>query len=187
LCRSEGGSAGAFLFVQKRSLLSQEPEADGEGEPDEGGEGEDDPGAGAWEPDPEDEGESSEADASDGSAVGIDGGHDAAAIGAVVTGAGLVLFLVSFDEAGACGKDGGKGEEKASDYRAVTLCNEPCNDADGSAECEANDPLVRFDSFDGGETGLDEHGGYLTTSQRAKETANQIGMSETVAVRARGL
>jgi hypothetical protein len=187
LCRSEGGSAGAFLFVQKRSLLSQEPEADGEGEPDEGGEGEDDPGAGAWEPDPEDEGESSEADASDGCAVCIDGGDDASAIGAVIAGTRFVLFLVSFDEAGACREDGGKGEKEATRDGTVTPCNEPCNDADGSAECEANDPLVRFDSFDGGETGLDEHGGYLTTSQRAKETANQIGMSETVAVRARGL
>jgi len=187
LCRSEGGSAGAFLFVQKHSLLSQEPEADCEGEPDESGEGEDDPGAGAGDPDPEDNGECSEADASHGSAVGIDGGHDAAAIGAVVTCAGLVLFLVSFDEAGACGKDGGEGEEEASDNWTVTLGDESGDDAYGSAEDEANEPLVRLDSLDGGEAGLDEHGDYLTTSQRAKETANQIGMSETVAVRAAGL
>ena len=173
--------------MQKQSLFSQEPEADGDGEPDESGEGEDDPGAGAGEPDPEDDGECSEADASDGSAVGIDGGDDSAAIGAVVTGAGLVLFLVSFDEAGACGKDGGEGEEEASDNRAVTLGNESGDDAHGSAEDEANEPLVRLDSLDGGEAGLDEHGGYRTTSQRANETANQIGMSETVAVRARGL
>ena len=92
----------------------EEPEANGEGEPDETGEGENDPGAGARKPDPEDEGEPSEADTADGSTVCVDGSGDASAIGAIVPGSGLVLFLVGFDEAGTGGEDGGEGEEEAS-------------------------------------------------------------------------
>ena len=67
------------------------------------------------------------------------------------------------------------------------LGDEAGDDADNSAEDETDDPLVRLDSLDCGEAGVDEHGDYRTTSHRANETANQIGISETVAVMARGL
>jgi hypothetical protein len=46
---------------------------------------------------------------------------------------------------------------------------------------------VRFDSLDCREAGSYEHGVYLTASQSAKETANQIGMAERVAASAPGL
>jgi hypothetical protein len=46
---------------------------------------------------------------------------------------------------------------------------------------------VWLDSLDGGETSVDDHGGYLTPSQRAKETANQTGMRATVVARAGAL
>jgi hypothetical protein len=46
---------------------------------------------------------------------------------------------------------------------------------------------VQLNPFDGREAGPDKHRDYLITSQRAKDTPNQIGMSERVAVSARGL
>jgi hypothetical protein len=147
---------GVAGFVEE--AFAEEPQADGDGEPDEGGEREDDPRAGSGEPDPEDECEGGQGDAADRGAVGVNGSDDAAAIGAVVARSALVLFLVGFDEAGAGGEDGGKGKEEASDHRTVVLCDEAGGDADGPAEDEADDPLVRFDSFDGGEAGSDEHG-----------------------------
>ena len=91
-----------------------------------------------------------------------------------------------FDEGCACGEDGGKGEEEAAHAGAVRLRNESSDDADGSAEEEADDPLVRLDAFDRGESGVDDHG-YFAMNQRANETANHTGRRATVAARAGGL
>ena len=116
----------------------------------------------------------------------VDGGDDAAAIGSVEAGAGFVLFLMGFDEACAGGEDCREGEKEAADDGAESLRDQSCDNADCSAECEADDPLVGFNSLDCGETSMDDHGGYLTISQNANETANQTGMRVMVAVRARG-
>ena len=138
--------------------LAEEPQADGDGQPDEGSEGEDDPRAGSREPDPEDECEGGQGDAADGSAVGVNGSDYAASVGPVVPGAAFVLFLVGFDEADTSGENGWEGEEEAADHRAVVLGDEASGDAHGPAEDEADNPLVRFDSFDGGKAGPYKHG-----------------------------
>lgn len=96
-----------------------------------------------------------------------------------------MLLFVRFDEACAGGEYGRKGEEQASHNGAVELCNHSGGNADRSSEDKADDPLVQLDSLDGGDASPDEHGGYRKTSQKAKETANQMGMRETVAVRGR--
>ena len=165
----------------------EQPQAYGDCEPNESGEKEDDPGVGSGKPDPEDKCKARESDASHGCSIGVDGGDGATAIGAVVTGAGFVLFLVSFDKAGTSGKDGWEGEEEAAHNGAAALSDEAGGDADGSAEDKANDPLMWLDSFDCREASADNHRGYLMASQNANVTTNQIGRSDRVAVRARGL
>ena len=134
-----------------------------------------------------DQGESGEADASYRRAQCVDGGDDAAAIGSVEAGAGFVQFFVRFNEACARGKDGGKGKEEATDGGAEFLRDQAGDYAYSSAEYEADNPFVWLDSLDCGESSMDDHGGYLATSQRAKETANQTGMRATVAARREGL
>jgi hypothetical protein len=165
----------------------EEPSTDCYGEPGKSGEKEDDPGAGAGKPDTEDECEAGESDATHCGSVGVDGGDSAAAVGAVVTGSGFVLFFMGFDEAGAGGENGGEGQEEAADNRAIVLGDEASGYTDCSAEDEADDPLVWLDSFDCREASPDNHRGYLIASQNAKDTANQIGSSDRVAVKALGL
>ena len=147
---------------------------------------EDHEGSGAGQPDPKDKREAGEADAAHRGAVCVDGGDDPAAIRSVKSGAGFVLFFMPFDEACAGGEDCREGEEEAADDGAESLRDQSCDNADCSAECEADDPLVGFNSLDCGETSMDDHGGYLTISQNANEAANQTGMRVMVAVRARG-
>jgi len=157
------------------------------GEPGQRGKREDDSDGRARQPDPANECEDGESYATHRSAVGVDGSDSPAAIGAVEACAGFVLFLVSFDETGSSGEDGGESQEESAYNRTVVLRDESGDDADGSAEDEADDPLVRFDSFDCRQAGSYEHRDYLTTRQSAKETPNQIGMAERVAARAPGL
>lgn len=102
-------------------FLAQKPDSHGECEPDEGGKREDHEVPGARQPDPEDQGESGKADATHGCAERVDDGDDAAAIGSVEANTGFVQFLVRFNEACACGKDGGKGKEEATDGGAEFL------------------------------------------------------------------
>jgi hypothetical protein len=140
-------------FVEE--AFAEEPEAYGNGEPDQSCEGEDDPGTGAGEPDPADESEAGESDAAHCGAISFDGCDGAASVGAVVASAGLVFFLVGFDEAGSGGEDGGEGEEESSDNRAAVLGDEAGGHANSSAEDESDDPFVRLDSLDCREAGPD--------------------------------
>jgi hypothetical protein len=61
------------------------------------------------------------------------------------------------DQGGAGRKDGGKGEEQASYYRAEFFSHDAGGSRDKSSEEEADCVLARFGGFQGGEVGLDAH------------------------------
>jgi hypothetical protein len=168
------------------TLLAQEPDSCREREPGKRGEDERLREAGARQPDPNDKRESGKADAAHGGAERIDGSHGTAAIGSVVAGAGFVLFFVGFNEACAGGENGGKGQKESADDRADSLGDLACEYAHHAAECEADDPFMELDPFDGGEPGIHDHVGYLTTSQNMHDAANHTGIRTTVAASARG-
>jgi len=128
---------------------AEKPQTDSHGKPDHGGEGEDDPRTKAREPYFEDKSEAAKGDAAQRCSVAIDRCDGAAAICSVVTSAGFVLFLMGFHEASACREDGRKSEKEPTNNRPVVLGDEAGNDAHGSAEDKAEDPLVRLDAFDG--------------------------------------
>jgi hypothetical protein len=163
-----------------------QPASDRKGEPYQCGEYEHHRDGGMRNPEPEHHSKTGEAYAAEGGTERVECGKEAAAPGAIRAYSFLVELLVSFDERSARGKDCGKSEEEATHFWAVRLRNETGDDTDGSAEEEANDPLVQLDAFDRGESGVDDHG-YLATNQRAKETANHTGRRPTVAARAGGL
>lgn len=176
-----------WCLTVQNMFLAQEPDSNGEREPDERRENEGLSEIGARQPDPNDKCESGEADAAHGCAEGVDSGDDATAMGSIETGAGFVLFFMSFNEAGTRREDGGKGKEEAANDGPESLRDQTGDYADSSAEYEADDPFVGLDAFDRREPGMHDHGGYLTTSQNTHEAANHTGMRAMVAVRARCL
>lgn len=165
----------------------EEPGTDGDRDPGKGCKRENQSDGRARQPNPENTPECRQCNAAQSSAESVDCGDGATAIGAVVACPSFVLFLVGFDQTGAGRKNRRESKEQAAQNGAVVLCDETSGDAYTSSENESYDPLVRLYPFDGREAGPDKHRDYLTTSQSAKDTPNQIGMSERVAVRARGL
>ena len=97
----------------------------------------------------------------------------------------LCCFSCASTRLALAGKMAGKARKKPPITGPNRCAISPAMTQTESAEYEADDPFVQLDAFDRGEPGMDDHGGYLTTSQNAKEAANQIGMRTTVAARAR--
>ena len=80
-------------------------------------------------PEPEEHAESGKSNATYCGAESVEGCDLTPAHSAVATDAGFVLFLVSFDERCAGGKDGGKSEEQTSEFRPVLRGDQTCDNA----------------------------------------------------------
>lgn len=168
------------------TMPEDQPCADRKGEPHQRGKHKNNDDLRVRHPEPEDQGKAGESNATEGRAHGVYRGDDASAVGAVEAGARFVLPFVRLYQARTGGENRRKCEEQAAHRGSVSFRDETGGNANGPSKCEAQEPLVWFDSLDGSESGMNDHGVYLATHQSAKETANQRGMRETVAVTERG-
>ncbi len=105
---------------------------------------------------PEDSSETSKADASDGSARGVDAGDGASANGAVEASARLVCFFVSLNQTRSSRKDRRKSKKQAPYSRSEALGYQACRYANNSAECEAKDGFVKLDALQSSEFCLND-------------------------------
>ncbi len=90
---------------------------------------------------------------------------------------------MGLNQTGSSRKDRWECQEQAANTGSVDLRDHPGDNANGAAEYEAQNPLVRFDSLDSGEAYMDDHG-YRATHQPANDKANQTGIKAIVVVRA---